>query len=239
MAMAVEKRYVEVLLPLKLRKTLTYRLDGEIVPGSWVQVPLRGHPALGIVERVHESAPAGVSLSAIEAVTAVLDKPADSPEELAFWHTIADYYLCTPGEVFKAAYNAGLQRQMLQSDKPKKTKTARRERKTPEADGMSGYPLNPLSERQQAALAQIRQGFAAGKPVLLHGATGSGKTTQLPKMALELKKTDSGDPRECAVKALCQIKEREYFRSLSGEVFIYGLCFRGKDFALLSEEISG
>ena len=57
-------------------------------------------------------------------------------------------------------------------------------------------------------------------------------------MVLELKKTDSGDPRECAVKALCQIKEREYFRSLSGKVFIYGLCFRGKDFALLSEEIS-
>ena len=60
----------------------------------------------------------------------------------------------------------------------------------------------------------------------------------LPNIVLELKKTDSGDPRECAVKALCQIKEREYFRSLSGKVFIYGLCFRGKDFALLSEEIS-
>lgn len=185
MAMAVEKRYVEVLLPLKLRKTLTYRLDGEIVPGSWVQVPLRGHPALGIVERVHESAPAGVRLSAIEAVTTVLDKPAVSSDELAFWHTIADYYLCTPGEVFKAAYNAGLQRQMLQPDKPQKTKTARRERKTPEAAVASGYPLNPLSESQQAALAQVRQGFAAGKPVLLHGATGSGKTELYLQLAAE------------------------------------------------------
>ena len=33
MAMAVEKRYVEVLLPLKLRKTLTYRLPDELLNG--------------------------------------------------------------------------------------------------------------------------------------------------------------------------------------------------------------
>ena len=136
MALVVEKRYVEVLLPLKLDKTLTYRLpdgvkvagepdtddpgSGGIIVGSWVQVPLRGHPALGVVFQILDSAPKGVNLSSMETVTVLPDKPAASAEELAFWHDVADYYLCTPGEVFKAAYNSGLQRLMLQPDKPKK-----------------------------------------------------------------------------------------------------------------------
>ena len=43
-AMAVEKRYVEVLLPLKLKDTMSYRLPQRwtVEAGSWVQVPLRG-----------------------------------------------------------------------------------------------------------------------------------------------------------------------------------------------------
>lgn len=174
--MVVEKRYVEVLLPLKIKDSLTYRLpEGmEAAAGSWVEVPLRGHGVLGVVEQVRDSAPAGVSLSAIAAVSAVLDKPGVTAEELAFWHTVADYYLCTPGEVFKAAYNAGLQRQMLQPDKPKKTRKGRSAKETETAH--SAFSLNPLSESQFAALQQIRKGFDAQRPVLLHGATGSGKT---------------------------------------------------------------
>ena len=213
MAMAVEKRYVEVLLPLKLRKTLTYRLPDELLngwreggadsgdedglgnevgsgtgigPGTWVQVPLRGHPALGLVERVCDSAPVGVNLSAIEAVTAIPDKPAASAAELAFWYTVADYYLCTPGEVFKAAYNAGLQRQMLQKDKPKKLTAKRRAKAAAGGETAAAvFPLNPLSEAQLEALGQIRKGFTAGKPVLLHGTTGSGKTEIYLHLAAE------------------------------------------------------
>ena len=49
--MAVVMRYVDVILPLKLSGGLTYRLPAgmEAGVGSWVQVPLRGHPALGVV----------------------------------------------------------------------------------------------------------------------------------------------------------------------------------------------
>ena len=179
--MAVEKRYVEVLLPLKLKDALTYRLpEGWTVePGAWVQVPLRGHLVLGIVERVCDSAPKGVSLSAIGEVAALVDKPAVSQDELTFWHAVADYYLCTPGEVFKAAYNAGLQRALLQPET-----TVRRRKKIAKADkgevpGAAEAPefaLKPLSAAQETALERIRAGFAAGKPVLLAGVTGSGKT---------------------------------------------------------------
>ena len=161
MALVVEKRYVEVLLPLKLDKTLTYRLpdgvkvagepdtddpgSGGIIVGSWVQVPLRGHPALGVVFQILDSAPKGVNLSSMETVTVLPDKPAASAEELAFWHDVADYYLCTPGEVFKAAYNSGLQRLMLQPDKPKK-KTGPAQRETSPGriwriPGTTSFPL--------------------------------------------------------------------------------------------------
>jgi primosomal protein N' (replication factor Y) len=201
MALVVEKRYVEVLLPLKLDKTLTYRLpdgvkvagepdtddpgSGGIVVGSWVQVPLRGHPALGVVLQIRDSAPKGVNLSSMETVTVLPDKPAASAEELAFWHDVADYYLCTPGEVFKAAYNSGLQRLMLQPDKPKKKRVRRNAKPAPAESGESLEQRHSLSGPQQRALSQIRAGFAAQKPVLLHGATGSGKTEIYLHLAAE------------------------------------------------------
>lgn len=201
MALVVEKRYVEVLLPLKLDKTLTYRLpdgvkvagepdtddpgSGGIVVGSWVQVPLRGHPALGVVFQILDSAPKGVNLSSMETVTVLPDKPAASAEELAFWHDVADYYLCTPGEVFKAAYNSGVQRLMLRPDKPKKKRVRRNAKPAPAESGESLEQRHSLSGPQQRALSQIRAGFAAQKPVLLHGATGSGKTEIYLHLAAE------------------------------------------------------
>jgi primosomal protein N' (replication factor Y) len=111
----------------------------------------------------------GVNLSGIGTVAARVDKPSVSAAELAFWYQIADYYLCTPGEVFKAACNAGLQKAILQPDKAARTK-----RKSGKAKETTA--LQALSPAQETALTQIRKGFAAGKPVLLRGVTGSGKT---------------------------------------------------------------
>ena len=186
--MVEEKRYVEVLLPLKLKDALTYRLPAGFpaTAGTWVQVPLRGHPVLGVVTALRDSAPVGVSLSSIGEVEAILAIPPAAPAELSFWQALADYYLCTPGEVFKAACNAGLQKLMLHPPKP------RQPRKKKAVKGDAGgnepgtpYPLHPLSDSQQAAVGQIREGFAQHKPVLLHGVTGSGKTEVYLHLAAE------------------------------------------------------
>lgn len=180
--MAEEKRYVEVLLPLKLKDALTYRLPAgwEVAAGTWVQVPLRGHPALGVVLEVRDSAPVGVNLSAIEPVEEVLTAPPASPCELSLWRVVADYYLCTPGEVFRAAYNAGLQKLMLNPPKPRTS----RKKEAAKADH-SDTVLSELSLDQQVALEHIREGFAQRKPVLLHGVTGSGKTEVYLHLAAE------------------------------------------------------
>lgn len=185
--MAVEKRYVEVLLPLKLKDTLSYRLPQGLTAeeGSWVQVPLRGHPALGVVLQILDSTPDGVNLSGIEEVEAVLDIPAATATERIFWQSLADYYLCTPGEVLKAAFNAGIQKQMLQPVRPRKSSKKKTKAETGEAAATADYPLCELSEAQQVALEQIRTGFSQHKPVLLNGVTGSGKTEIYLHLAVE------------------------------------------------------
>ena len=174
---AVEMRYVDVILPLKLRNPLTYRLRKGMEPvvGAWVKVPLRGHSALGVAVCLRDSAPSGINLSKMEEVEELPDKPAVSTEELKFWESIADYYLCTVGEVFKAACNAGLQKQLLRPEK------SRRHKKKVFAES----PLSQLSDKQQKALSQIRAGFEIHRPVLLHGTTGSGKTEIYLHLAAE------------------------------------------------------
>ena len=172
--MAVEKRYVEVLLPLKLKEALIYRLPETAVAaeGTWVRVLLRGHSALGVVLRVREGVPVGIRISSVETVAEILDIPPASSPELAFWQAVADYYLCTPGEVFKAACNAGMQKLMLH---PPVSRSRRTRRKNGQ-DLPSGSNLHALSDGQQDALKAICSGFSQHKPVLLHGVTGSGKT---------------------------------------------------------------
>ncbi|MCM1356475.1 MAG: primosomal protein N' [Staphylococcus sp.] len=60
----------------------------------------------GIVTGIHNIAPEGYE---VKDVTCALD---DSPivrhPQLKFWNWVADYYLCTPGEVMRAALPAGL-----------------------------------------------------------------------------------------------------------------------------------
>lgn len=196
MAMAEVMRYVEVLLPLKLKDALTYRLpadaegtDGIGRPdtedragkdavgiGSWVKVPLRGHEVPGVVVGLSGRKPADMPLFAISEAVPIPDKPSVSADDLTLWRAVADYYLCTPGEVFKAAWNTALQKQLMQPSKPLKTKRKANKTET---------PLHPLSGPQQQALEQIRKGFSARKPVLLQGVTGSGKTEIYLHLAAE------------------------------------------------------
>ncbi len=60
----------------------------------------------GIVEHIHPQAPAGYD---VKQIMALLDPaPVVRYPQLKLWHWIAEYYLCSPGEVFKAAVPTGL-----------------------------------------------------------------------------------------------------------------------------------
>ena len=106
------QQYVDVILPLPLVGSFTYRLPevcaDSVQEGSRVVVQFgvkRYYTA--IVMRKHTDEPQGDY--EIKEVTEVLDAaPIVQPTQLKLWQWIADYYMCPIGEVYKAALPSGL-----------------------------------------------------------------------------------------------------------------------------------
>ena len=105
------EKYVDVILPLPLWSLFTYAL-----PATWgdeVQVGCRVVVSFGkkkyytaIVQRIHTDKPQGYE---VKAVTELLDaSPILLPSQFRFWQWLADYNLCTLGDVYKAALPSGL-----------------------------------------------------------------------------------------------------------------------------------
>lgn len=105
------KKFADVILPLPLHGCFTYSLPAEwaddVRTGCRVVVPFgRRKYYTGIVRSVHHCVPVGYE---VKEVSALLDAaPILLPGQFAFWEWIADYYLCTPGDVYKAALPSGL-----------------------------------------------------------------------------------------------------------------------------------
>ncbi|MCF0196935.1 MAG: primosomal protein N', partial [Bacteroidaceae bacterium] len=102
--------YADVILPLPLAGLFTYALPDDMVRdvkvGCRLVVPFGTRKVYtAIVARVHHDAPAFETKPALE----LLDPhPVVLESQLWLWHWIADYYLCTIGEVYKAALPSGL-----------------------------------------------------------------------------------------------------------------------------------
>lgn len=103
--------FAEIILPLPLYSTFTYAVPEEmhdcITKGSRVLVQFgKKKYYTGIVEHIHSQQPAGYD---VKEIMALLDPaPVVRYPQLKLWHWIAEYYLCSPGEVFKAAVPTGL-----------------------------------------------------------------------------------------------------------------------------------
>ncbi|CCX61873.1 primosomal protein [Bacteroides sp. CAG:598] len=109
-ALTMEK-FVDVILPLPLQASFTYALppemDGQVQIGCRVVVSFgRKKFYTGIVRNVHYLKPQEYE---VKEVSAVLDEhPILLPLQFRFWEWLADYYLCTQGDVYKAALPSGL-----------------------------------------------------------------------------------------------------------------------------------
>lgn len=160
--------YADILLPLALRGTLTYRLPEEMhpqaKPGIRAMVPLGKNKVLaGIIWEIHSRTPE----REVRSVISLTDtEPILEKRQFGLWEWMANYYLCSPGEVMKAALPA-----FLKEDK----------RKRPRAPKQSGQedPANinlaPLSDTQAEIFEKLRK-HPGNKVSLLHGITSSGKT---------------------------------------------------------------
>lgn len=171
----------------------------KVAPGTRVRVHFGKREMIGVVRGFRYADRGEVPLERLgksleyKEIDGVVGLPAIKREQLEFWQLLADYYLCTVGEVYKAAYPALAVRQ--ESVKSRKSPELFLERISFSPLGISQRAdecpepqlLPRLSQRQQGAFDEIRAHFGSGKrPVLLHGATGSGKTEIYVKLAQEV-----------------------------------------------------
>jgi primosomal protein N' (replication factor Y) (superfamily II helicase) len=103
--------FAELLLPVPVPKLFTYRvpfdLNGKVQLGIRAIVPFGNRKILtGVVVRIHESPPKEYEAKSI--LELLDDEPVVNQLQLKLFNWIADYYLCSAGEVMNAALPAGL-----------------------------------------------------------------------------------------------------------------------------------
>lgn len=102
--------FADILLPLPLAGTFTYEVPAEMSQlqrGSRVIVQFgKKKYYTGIVTDIHSSRPEHYEVKPI--MTLLDERPIVRYPQLKFWDWVADYYLCTTGEVMRAALPSGL-----------------------------------------------------------------------------------------------------------------------------------
>lgn len=98
--------YIQVILPLKLEWEPFYRVEeAGVTIGDRARVIFAGKEYIAVVSAVN--AQPEIDLKKImPIVTLEREMERVLPEEIELWRQVADYYLCTVGEVYKAAYPA-------------------------------------------------------------------------------------------------------------------------------------
>jgi primosomal protein N' (replication factor Y) len=144
-----------------LARAFTYEVPEEAARGAVVEVRFGNARRRGVVAAVGVELPEGIEAAPVERIADAVPEPL---VDLALW--LADYYGSTPGRTL----------QLVAPFKPR-----RRKRQAPPAErqALSRAEAAParLSPTQETAVARIAELLdAGGGNLLLHGATGSGKT---------------------------------------------------------------
>ncbi len=105
------RQFAEILLPLALPVNYTYSIPEHLQEylqiGMRVVVPLGKRKLYtGIVKEIHQREPKDIKVRDI--LDAEDASPIISSKQLVFWEWLAQYYLCSEGEVMNAALPGGL-----------------------------------------------------------------------------------------------------------------------------------
>lgn len=157
--------YIQVIVPLKLDwEPYYYVPEGiEVVPGDRVSVIFSGKEYVAVVSKTN-AAP-GDSLNAGK-IHPILDKVTDLPPftelEISYWRKLAQYYMCTVGEVYNSVY--------FRDRKPPR-KWVAKEWETPRIPSDGGKTLllesSPGEDRTTYYLEKAAEVIAEGRSTLL------------------------------------------------------------------------
>jgi primosomal protein N' (replication factor Y) len=108
--MATETIFADVIVPLSLPLLYTYRIpqewNNDVMAGQRVIVQFgKNKLYTGIIRRLHHTAPAAYEAKYIENI--LDDFPLINEQQFALWDWMAEYYLCSAGELMQAALPAG------------------------------------------------------------------------------------------------------------------------------------
>src|SRR5215204_5739506 len=98
--------FAEVIIPLALPKNYTWRIPDKMLPqlaiGCRVEVNLgKNKKYAGVVKRIHNNPP--TAFEAKDILNLLDPEPVVQPFQLELWTWIAEYYMCSEGEVMAAA----------------------------------------------------------------------------------------------------------------------------------------
>jgi len=98
--------FIDVILPIPLKQTFTYSVNKDeaafLKQGMRVAIPFgKSKVYTGIVYQVHDQAPVGYETKSIDHI--LDEEPIITSFQLKHWEWLANYYMCSLGEVIKAA----------------------------------------------------------------------------------------------------------------------------------------
>ena len=131
------EKFAEVILPLPLPGSYTYsipkELEEKIVTGCRVSVPLGDRKLYtALVMSIHSNKPEGYKIKPIKEL--LDEEPVVTEKQLRLWGWISRYYLCSMGDIYKAAIPQGLKGEF-------KPRTEQRVRLTPKCNDEKGINL--------------------------------------------------------------------------------------------------
>tara|TARA_R100001369_G_scaffold92568_2_gene138411 strand:- start:2249 stop:4705 length:2457 start_codon:yes stop_codon:yes gene_type:complete len=103
--------FINVILPIPIEKLFTYKVTEEeaklLKPGMRVAVPFgKSKIYTALVFEIHNTPPTVYEAKQIDQI--LEDHPVVTKVQLKFWHWLAQYYMCSIGEVFRAAVPSAL-----------------------------------------------------------------------------------------------------------------------------------
>ena len=219
-----QSHFISVVLPLKLEWEPCYSVPEEMHPvqiGDRVRVLFAGKTYIGVISATDITPETEISkIRPILNVERGMGKI--FPQEISLWRQVAEYYLCTIGEVYKAAYPIG---KVHLEEAKAKAEEKQQQRLERQADALK-VRIAKLTERLSKKQEQIekakkdstREAYTEQAEGIKEEIVKLERQAALipghPLFGSEMKEGTKGHPESCAVpelsgaqqKALSEIK---------------------------------